>query len=85
MTYLEKLEAWVADQRENHGLVDLKFFPRFLCVPGMEPVDLFPEDPLPTTEEERAAAIERLAEQAYKLLTGETPSRQLTPAELEEF
>lgn len=73
MTYVEKLQAWVDDQRANHGLVDIKFFPNYMVIPGMDPIKIFP-GPDPT--------IEQAAEAAYKILTGEIESHPLDVSEL---
>jgi hypothetical protein len=64
-TYVEKLQAWFEDQRANHGLVDMKFFPHYMTVPGHAPIKLF-EGPDPTEEQ--------LAESVYRLVTGEIPT-----------
>jgi hypothetical protein len=37
MSKVEELEIYLKDQRENHGLLDVKLFPR---MPGDPPVDL---------------------------------------------
>lgn len=74
VTYLEKLEAWFKDQKENHGLVDVKFFPHYLCLPGCEPIPLS-DSPPPT--------IEEAAKTAYLILTGKIPSRRIDVSELD--
>lgn len=74
MTYLEKLQAWVEDQRANHGLVDVKFFPNYFPSFGDQPVKMF-DGPDPTSEQ--------LAEAAYRLLTNETASEVLDVSELD--
>ncbi len=75
MSYIEKLQTWVDDQRANHGLVDVKFFPNYFPSFGdTPPVKLF-DGPDPTPE--------ILAEAAYRLLSGEIASEELDVSELD--
>lgn len=59
MTYLEKLREWNKDQIENHGLIDIKFFPSVfeiqagICAPC-------------------SVSLEELAKEVYEMLTGKT-------------
>ena len=55
MKYTEKLQAWVKDRVENHGLIDIKF-----DIKGSYPFEA------PTT-----ASLEDLAKEAYEMLTCE--------------
>lgn len=75
MTYVEKLQAWFEDQKANHGLVDMKFFPRYINFPGMEHPVKIDDGPDPTLEE--------MAECVYKLVTGEIPTTAVDVSELD--
>lgn len=72
--YIELLQTWADVHKANHGLVDVKFFPNYVNLPGVEPLKLF-EGPDPS--------MEQLAEAAYRLLTGETHSEALDVSELD--
>jgi hypothetical protein len=71
--YIELLQEWVEDKRANHGLVDVKFFPNYLQIPGEEPLKLF-EGPDPTPE--------AAAKAAYLLLTDATLSVDVSELDL---
>jgi hypothetical protein len=55
MTYVEKLQAWIKDRVENHGLIDIKF----------DYKGSYPFEPSCT------ASQEELAKEAYEMLTCE--------------
>ncbi len=74
MTYVEKLQNWYEEGRAAGRILDVKFFPNYLNLPGEEPIKLF-DGPDPT--------LEQAAEAAYKLLTGETPTTEVDVSELE--
>jgi hypothetical protein len=75
MSYVTLLQEWVDDQKSNNGLVDVKFFPIYFPTFGDEPPVKMFDGPDPTPEQ--------LAEAAYKLLTGETPSEEIDVSELD--
>lgn len=71
MTYVERLEKWCKD----NGVIDLKFFPLYMVVDGKR-IPLFDD-----LEGKPEPTIEQLAEGAYKLLSGETPTRLIDVSE----
>ncbi len=73
MSYVALLQEWADDQKANHGLVDVKFFPNYVSLPGAEPLKLF-EGPDPTKEQ--------LAEAAYHLLTDDSLSVDVSELDL---
>lgn len=66
MTYVEKLQNWYDTERAAGRVLDIKFFPRYICFPGMEEPIKIDDGPDPT--------IEEMAEWVYKIVTGETPT-----------
>jgi len=80
MTYVEKLQNWYDTERAAGRILDIKFFPNYIRLPGDGPngedrvIKLF-EGPDPT--------IEQMAETAYKLLTGGIPSTEVDVSELD--
>ena len=67
MSYCEKLEAWAKKEWEERGLVDVKFFPLFIQLPGMhEPVHcLLPEEKISTVEELVKGYLEMMTSTDY--------------------
>lgn len=73
MSYCEKLEAWAAKEREEHGLVDIKFFPLSVQLPGMDSAIscLLPGEKKPTLEELAEGYYHMLTSTEYQDVTGE--------------